>query len=37
MVVKYSFFPATQFFLWKEFAVIIVLGSTGWASWKDCI
>ena len=37
MVVKYSFFPATRSLLWDEYALIVVLGNTGLASWKDCI
>jgi len=37
MVVRYSFFPATHFFLRNEFALIVVLGNTGLTSWKDCI
>jgi len=37
MVVKYSFFPATRSLLWDEYALIVVLGNTELASWKDCI
>jgi len=37
MVMKYSFFPATLFLLQDKFAVMVVLGNTGSAVWKDCI